>query len=63
MANALLDAGAADDSDVATEAQRQAAYEQYWADSDSRDELKSFMDMDYTIQPEFNFTLCQSHQR
>jgi type I restriction enzyme M protein len=56
VANALLDAGAADDSDVATEAQRQAAYEQYWADSDSRDELKSFMDMDYTIQPEFTFT-------
>lgn len=56
VANALMDTGEADDRDMETEAQRQAAYEQYWADPDSRDELKSFMDMDYTIQPEFTFT-------
>ena len=56
VANALVDAGEADDGDVATEAQRQAAYEQYWANPDSQDELKSFMDMDYIIQPKFTFT-------
>ncbi len=31
VANALVDTGEADAGDVATEAQRQAAYEQYWA--------------------------------
>ncbi|MCH3949529.1 MAG: type I restriction-modification system subunit M [Acidaminococcus sp.] len=55
-ASALVDAGELEKSDVASEAQRQAAYKKYYADSDYHDDLLFSMNMDYEIKPEFTFT-------
>ena len=55
-AQALTDTGEMEESEVATEEQRQAAYKTYYDDPDSHDDLLASMDMDYTIKPDFTFT-------
>lgn len=55
-ANALVDAGEIEESDVATEALRQEVYQTYYHNLDFREDLLSAMDMDYAIQPKFTFT-------
>lgn len=55
-AQALTDTGEMEESEVATEAQRQATYKTYYDDPDSHDDLLASMDMDYTIKPDFTFT-------
>ena len=45
-----------DESEVATEEQRQEAYTKYYDDPDSQEYLLASMDMDYTIKPDFTFT-------
>lgn len=55
-AKALIEAGEAEESNVATEAQRLAMYQQYYDDPDTREDLLSAMDLDYTMQPQFTFT-------
>ena len=53
---ALTEAGEIDESEVATEEQRQEAYTKYYDDPDSQEYLLASMDMDYTIKPDFTFT-------
>ena len=53
---ALTEAGEIDESEVATEEQRQGAYTKYYDDPDSQEYLLASMDMDYTIKPDFTFT-------
>lgn len=53
---ALTEAGEIDESEVATEEQRQEAYTKYYDDPDSQEYLLASMDMDYTIKPGFTFT-------
>jgi type I restriction enzyme M protein len=55
-AQALTEAGEIDESEVATEEQRQEAYTKYYDDPDSQEYLLASMDMDYTIKPDFTFT-------
>lgn len=55
-AQALTEAGEIDESEVATEEQRQEAYMKYYDDPDSQEYLLASMDMDYTIKPDFTFT-------
>lgn len=55
-AQALTDTGEMEESEVATEEQRQATYKTYYDDPDSHDDLLASMDMDYTIKPDFTFT-------
>lgn len=55
-AQALTDTGEMEESEVATEEQRQEAYKTYYDDPDSHDDLLASMDMDYTIKPDFTFT-------
>lgn len=55
-AQALTDTGEMEESEGATEEQRQAAYKTYYDDPDSHDDLLASMDMDYTIKPDFTFT-------
>lgn len=55
-AQALIEAGEIDESDVAMEEQRQEAYTKYYDDPDSQEDLLASMDMDYTIKPDFTFT-------
>ncbi|WP_301860807.1 class I SAM-dependent DNA methyltransferase, partial [uncultured Megasphaera sp.] len=55
-AKALIEAGEAEEGDVATEEQRLAMYQQYYDDPDTREDLLSAMDLDYTMQPKFTFT-------
>ena len=55
-AQALTDTGEMEESEVATEEQRQEAYKSYYDDPDSHDDLLASMDMDYTIKPDFTFT-------
>ena len=55
-AQALTDTGEMEESEVATEEQRQVAYKTYYDDPDSHDDLLASMDMDYTIKPDFTFT-------
>ena len=55
-AQALTDTGEMEESEVATEEQRQAAYKTYYDDPDSLDDILASMDMDYTIKPDFTFT-------
>lgn len=55
-AQALTDTGEMEESEVATEEQRQSAYKTYYDDPDSHDDLLASMDMDYTIKPDFTFT-------
>lgn len=55
-AQALIEAGEIDESEVATEEQRQEAYTKYYDDPDSQEYLLASMDMDYTIKPNFTFT-------
>lgn len=55
-AQALTDTGEMEESEVATEEQRQAAYKTYYDDPDSHNDLLASMDMDYTIKPDFTFT-------
>lgn len=55
-AQALIEAGEIDESEVATEEQRQEAYTKYYDDPDSQEYLLASMDMDYTIKPDFTFT-------
>lgn len=55
-AQALTDTGEMEESEVATEEQRQAAYKTYYDDPDSHDDILASMDMDYTIKPDFTFT-------
>lgn len=56
VAATLVDNGEIEEDEVATINQRQALYEQYYADEDVRDDLLSSMDMDYTIKPNATFT-------
>ena len=56
-AQALTEAGEIDESEVATEEQRQEAYTKYYDDPDSQEYLLASMDMDYTIKPDFTFTV------
>lgn len=53
---ALTEAGEIDESEVATEEQRQEAYTKYYDAPDSQEYLLASMDMDYTIKPDFTFT-------
>ena len=53
---ALTEAGEIDESEVATEEQRQEAYTKSYDDPDSQEYLLASMDMDYTIKPDFTFT-------
>ena len=55
-AQALTEAGEIDESEVATEEQRQEAYTKYYDDPDFQEDLLASMDMDYTIKPDFTFT-------
>ncbi len=55
-AQALTEAGEMEESEVATEEQRQEAYTKYYDDPDSQEYLLASMDMDYTIKPDFTFT-------
>lgn len=55
-AQALTEAREIDESEVATEEQRQEAYTKYYDDPDSQEYLLASMDMDYTIKPDFTFT-------
>lgn len=55
-AQALTDTGEMEESEVATEEQRQEAYTKYYDDPDFHDDLLASMDMDYTIKPDFTFT-------
>ncbi len=55
-AQALTDTGEMEESEVATEEQRQAAYKTYYDNPDSHDDILASMDMDYTIKPDFTFT-------
>lgn len=55
-AQALTDTGEMEESEVATEEQRQSAYKTYYDDPDSHDDILASMDMDYTIKPDFTFT-------
>ena len=55
-AQALTEAGEIDESEVATEEQRQEAYTKYYDDPNSQEYLLASMDMDYTIKPYFTFT-------
>lgn len=55
-AQALTEAGEIEESEVATEEQRQEAYTKYYDDPDSQEYLLASMDMDYTIKPDFTFT-------
>lgn len=55
-AQALTDTGEMEESEVATEEQRQEAYTKYYDDPDSQEYLLASMDMDYTIKPDFTFT-------
>lgn len=55
-AQALTEAGEIDESEVATEEQRQEAYTKYYDDPDFQEDLLASMDMDYTIKPAFTFT-------
>lgn len=55
-AQALIEAGEIDESEVAMEEQRQEAYTKYYDDPDFQEDLLASMDMDYTIKPFFTFT-------
>ena len=55
-AKTLVDSGMVDADEVATEAQRQAAYKKYYEDEEVHDDLLASMDMDYEIKPEATFT-------
>ena len=59
----LVDAGEVEESDVETEAQRQAVYQKYYSDESFRDDLLDSMDMDYTIKPEATFTALMDEIR
>lgn len=59
----LVDAGEMEESDVETEAQRQAVYQKYYSDESFRDDLLDSMDMDYTIKPEATFTALMDEIR
>ena len=59
----LADAGEVEESDVETEAQRQAVYQKYYSDESFRDDLLNSMDMDYTIKPEATFTALMDEIR
>ena len=59
----LADAGEVEESDVETEAQRQAVYQKYYSDESFRDDLLDSMDMDYTIKPEATFTALMDEIR
>ena len=59
----LVDAGEVEESDVETEAQRQAVYQKYYGDESFRDDLLDSMNMDYTIKPEATFTALMDEIR
>lgn len=55
VVSTLVENGELDDGAATTSEERQRLYEQYYDDEDTRDDLISAMDMDYTIQPKFTF--------
>ena len=52
----LVDNGVLEESEVASEEQRQEAYTKYYNDPDTREDLKIGMSLDYEIKPDFTFT-------
>ena len=62
-ARVLVDAGEVEESELGTEKERQAAYQEYYQDEGYRDDLLDSMDMDYTIAPAFTFTALMDEIR
>lgn len=55
-ARTLVEAGELTEADVASEEQRQGAYQKFYDDPNFHEDLLASMDMDYTIKPNFTFT-------
>ena len=55
VVSTLVENGELEEGAAETSEERQRLYEQYYDDEDTRDDLISAMDMDYTIQPRFTF--------